>query len=199
MKLIKNKKALACFIDLQNSFVSLDHEILLAKVSIYGFRGPIYNMMVDYLSSRSQHVFVIGNRSDNAEIVTGVPQGSVLGPFMFLVYINDFPQNFQNDNEIALFADDISNLKTGKGNCNMQSGLDKICDWFNYNKLSINTTKCETMSFGSNYQNTLTVHNEVISRNTCCKYLGVYIDSKVTFRDHINHVVKKFIKWCGLI
>ena len=147
MKLIKNKKAIACFIDLQKAFFSLDQKILLAKVSIYRFRGPIYNMMVDYLSSRSQHVFVIGNRSDNAETVTGVPQGSVLGPFMFLVYINDFPQNFQIDNEIALFADDISIIKTGKGNCNMQSGIDKICDWFNYNKLSINTTKCETHVF----------------------------------------------------
>ena len=115
--------------------------------------------MVDYLSSRSQYVFVNGNRSDFAEIVTGVPQGSVLGPFLFLVYINDFPQTFQNDNKIALFADDTSIIKTGKGNYNMQSGLNEICDWFIYNRLSINATKCETMSFGSSYQNTLTVHN----------------------------------------
>ena len=155
--------------------------------------------MVDYLSSRSQYVFVNGNRSNIAEIVTGVPQGSVLGSFLFLVYINDFPQTVQSDNKIALFADDKSIMKTGKGNCNMQSGLDKICDWFNYNKLSINTTKCETMSFGSNYQNTLTVHNEVISRNTFCKYLGVYIEWKLTFTDHINYVVKKLNKFCGLI
>ena len=147
--------------------------------------------MVDYLSNRSQYVFVNRNRSDVAEIVTGGPQGSVLGPFLFLVYINDFPQTFQSDNKIALFADDTSIIKTAKGSCNLQNVLDKICDCFIYNKLSINATKCETMSFGSNYQNSLTVHNEVISRNTCCKYLGVYIDSKLTFRDHINHVVKK--------
>ena len=81
----------------------------------------------------------------------------------------------------------------------MQSDLDKICDWFKYNKLSINTTKCETVSFGSNYQYTLTVHNEVTSRNTCCKYLGVYIDSKLTFRDQINHVVINLNKFYGLI
>ena len=68
---------------------------------------------------------------------------------------------------------------------------DKICDSFKYNKLSINTTECETMLFDGNYQNLLIVHNEVILRNTCCKYLGVYIDSKLTVRDNINHVVKK--------
>ena len=161
----KKTYGIACFIVLQKAFDSLDHKILLAKLNNYGFRGPIYNIMVDYLSNRSQYVFVNGNRSDVAEIVTGNPQGSVLGPFLFLVYINDFPQIFQNDNKIALFADDTSILKTAKGSCNMQNDLDKICDWFNYNKLSINTTKCETMSFGSNYQNSLTVHNEVISRN----------------------------------
>ena len=72
----------------------------------------------------------------------------------------------------------------------MQNDLDKIRDWFNYNKSSINTKKCETMSFGSIYQNTLTGHNKVVSRYTCCKYLGVYIDSKLAFRDDISYVVK---------
>ena len=100
--------------------------------------------MVDYRSNRSEYVFVNGNRNV-VEIVTGVPQGSVLGPFLFLVYINDFPQTFQNDNKIALFADDTSFIKTAKGSCNMQNDLGKICDWFNYNKLSINTAKSETV------------------------------------------------------
>ena len=63
----------------------------------------------------------------------------------------------------------------------------------------LSTPQNMRLSFGSNYQNSLTVHNEVISRNTCCKYLGEYIDSKLTFRDHINHVVKKLNKFCGLI
>ena len=111
----KKTNGIACFFDLEKTFDSLDLKILLAKLNNYGFRGPIYNIMVDYLSNRSQYVFVNGNRSDVAEIVTGVPQGSVLGPFLFLVYINDFPHTFQNDNEIALFADDTSIIKTEKG------------------------------------------------------------------------------------
>ena len=87
---------------------------------------------------------------------------------------------------MALFADDTSIIKSGKTNCNMQNDLDKICDWFNNNKMSLNTSKCETMSFGNNDQNTLTVQNEIMPRNTCCKYLGVLIDSKLN-------------KFCGLI
>ena len=65
--------------------------------------------------------------------------------------------------------------------------------------MSLNTSKFETMSFGNNYQNTLTVQNEAMPRNTCCKYLGVLIDSKLTYRDHIIYVVKKLKKFCGLI
>ena len=113
--------------------------------------------MVDYLSNRSQDVFANGNLSDIAKSTTGVPQGSVLGPSLFLVYIDDLAQILENDNKMALFADDTSIMKSGKTNCNMQNDLDKICDWFIYNKMSLNTSKCGTMSFGNNYQNTLTV------------------------------------------
>ena len=81
----------------------------------------------------------------------------------------------------------------------MQNDLDKSREWFKYNKMTLKTWKCETMSFGNNYQNTLTVQNEAMPRNTCCKYLGVLIDSKLTYRDHINYVVKKPKKFCGLI
>ena len=152
--------------------------------------------MVDYLSNSSQYVYANGNQIDIAKITT---LGSVLGPFLFLVYINDLPQILENDNKMALFADNTSIIKSGKTTCNMQNDLDKICDWFNYNKMSLNTSKCETMSFGNSYQNTLTVQNEAMPRNTCCKYLGVLIDSKLTYRDHINYVVKKLNKFCGLI
>ena len=65
--------------------------------------------------------------------------------------------------------------------------------------MSLNISKCETKSFGNNYQNTLRVQNEAMPRNTCCKYLGVLIDSKLTYRDHINYAVKKRKKICGLI
>ena len=85
VQLIKKSSGTSCFNDQQKAFDSLDHKILLTKLSNYGFSGPIYNRMVDYLSNRSQYVYANGNRSDIAKITTGVPQRSVLCPFVFLV------------------------------------------------------------------------------------------------------------------
>ena len=77
----------------------------------------------------------------------------------------------------------------------MQNDLDKICDWLNHQKLSFNTSKCETMSFGSTQQIKLTIHNKPVSQKTCFMYLGVFIVSKLTIKDHINHVVKKLLNY----
>ena len=81
----------------------------------------------------------------------------------------------------------------------MQNDLDELCDYFNQDKLSLNTSKSATIYLGSTHQNTLTIYNNLISQKTFSKYLGVFIDSKLTFRDHINHVVKPFIKNGGLL
>ena len=153
--------------------------------------------MVVYLSNRSQYVYENGNRSDIAKITTGYHKGSrsLLVP---RIYQRFAPDPWKR-NKMAFFADDTSIIKSGKTKCNMQNNCMQLCDWFNYNKTWLNTSKCETMSFGNNYQNTLTVQNEAMPRNTCCKKLGVLIDSKLTYRDHNNYVVKKLKKFCGLI
>ena len=99
-------------------------------------------------------------QSNIGKTTTGVPQGSVLGTISFLIYMDDLPQTCQSDIKITLFA---SINKSGKGNCNMQTDVDRNCDWFNYNKLSLNPSKCETMSFGKHYQKK-TVQNEVFTQ-----------------------------------
>ena len=188
-----------CFIDLQKAFDSLNHEILFEKLKNYGYRGPIHNILADYLSQRFQFVSIRKTNSPSREIRTGVPQGSILGPFLFLVYINDLPDVCQKS-EIAIFADDTSIVEAGKtDDCRVQNELETLTDWFSYNKLSINTSKCESISFGRMYQRQLTIMEKKISQKNCCKYLGLYIDPVLTFRDHINHVVNNLKKFCGLI
>ena len=103
----EKSNGIACCIDLQKTFDSLDQKIPLAKLSNYGFIGPIHKIKVEYFSCRSQCVNVNGSRSDIARIITVVLKGQFSVLFLFVVYIKDFPQNFQNDNKIALFATDI--------------------------------------------------------------------------------------------
>ena len=123
----------------------------MEKLKNYGYRGPIHNILADYVSQRFQYVSIRKTNSPSREIRTGVPQGSILGPFLFLVYINDLPDVCQKS-EVAIFADDTSIVKAGKtDDCSVQNELETLTDWFNYNKLSINTSKCESIPFGRMY------------------------------------------------
>ena len=109
--------------------------MLLEKLKNYGYRGPIHNILADYLSQRFHHVSVRTRNSPSREIRYGGPQGSNLGPFLFIVYINDMPDVCQNS-EVAIFANDTSNVKAGKPNdCSMQM------NW-KYLRIGSITTNC---------------------------------------------------------
>ena len=110
----KRNRGYICFIDLKKVFDTIDHEVLLAKLEMYGFRGPIFHLIQNYLQNRNQYVFHQGKNSSLSTVTTGVPKGSILGPFLFLLYINDLPDCIP-ESWIALFADDTtSDLKQTK-------------------------------------------------------------------------------------
>ena len=137
----KRNRGYLCFIDLKKAFDTIDHELLLAKLEAYGFRGPIFHLIQNYLQNRNQNVFHQGINFSLSTVTTGVPQGSILGPFLFLLYINDLPDCIPESRN-ALFADDTSLYNFGtKANDEICNDVKTTRRWFIDNKLTINTDK----------------------------------------------------------
>ena len=199
MRLIKKSSGQACFIDLQKAFDTLDHDILLTKVYEYGFRGEVNILLRSYLSDRVQYISISGETTSCQKIETGVPQGSILGPLLFLLYINDITKCNINC-KIALFADDTSILKTNrKNNTDIQQDVNELINWYTANKLSVNLDECEILLFGSGQPLEIKMMNNTIPYKKLCKYLGIHLDSWLGFNHHIGYVVKKLHNFCGLI
>ena len=151
-KLDTGKIPINIYIDLSKAFDTLIHDILLDKMSFYGVNGVAKKLLKSYLTQRQQIVEYNGSQSDSLEIKTGIPQGSVLGPFLFSVYINDLPLCTDMFNMI-MYADDttlfcdINSIPDGEHSLNAE--LSKITDWLAANKLSLNASKTKFMVFHS--------------------------------------------------
>ena len=202
----KNNYILGLFIDFQKAFDSIDIDILLVKLSNYGIRGIMFDWIKDYLKDRSQYTFVNGIKSEVKNINYGVPQGSVLGPLLFLIYVNDLhratleasPKLFADDTNIFIAANNLSDL-THKAN----NSLNQIYQWCLANKITINLDKTNFTVFSPNKNIApdnliISIGNSCIKYTSCCKYLGIFIDNKLTWQEHIDYVYKKLLKFCGI-
>ena len=163
-----------CFIDLRKAFDFLDHSQLLNKLYNYGSRGPIFHLMKDYLPIIWQYMFDNERITELKElpVITGVPQGSILGPSVFLLYINDLRAVCSTKSKIPIFADDTSLFQSEKEKLlTIQNDINKLTNLFAYNKLSISSSKCET-SFGIGKFPALKIDNITIPDKHHCKYVG---------------------------
>jgi len=205
--LSKGDSVIGILIDLSKAFDTVNHQILLDKLFKYGIRGIAHKWLSSYLTNRKQCVSYQNSTSPYFSITCGVPQGSILGPFLFLCYINDLPKISKVITPL-IFADDTNLFLSGKDPNRLIEILNrelvKVRDWMMINKLSLNTTKTKYILFSKpkshiHITTELKLNNEIISRVTSAKFLGIYIDEKLIWNIHISNICKKISKGIGII
>ena len=183
--------ACGVFLDLQKAFDTVNHDILLAKLEHYGVRGTSLDWFSSYLSGRKQYVSILGFESDTKDVKHGVPQGSVLGPLLFLIYINDLYSSMKFC-RIFHFADDTNLLHVGKNTWKLQkeinTDLKTLYQWMLSNMISLNKDKTEMIIFhsiGTERPNLkIKLNGRTIYPSKCVKYVGVFLDETLTFQYH---------------
>ena len=187
------------FFDFQKAFDTVPHRRLIETLSYYGICNPVLAWILDFLTDRKLQVSVNGCKSTMYDVHSGVPQGSVLGPLLFIVYINMLIQKSEAKN-MFLYADDIKIFKEIRSEDDiedLQASIDKMYDWTNYSLLKFHPEKCVTMRFSpTRYDSKLPrgMYNmdcTKLEEVSLEKDLGVYVDNKLTFHEHINMIVKK--------
>ena len=188
------------FCDLKKAFDTLNHEVLLKKIDRLGFLGIFHNLLKDYLTNRIQLVQNGKNRLSELNLTCGVPRGSVLGPLLFLLYINCLTEVIR-ESEIVLFADETIIYISGPLNSNqkLSDDIERANEWFSENALTVNNSKCYTMIFGKNRIAHYNALGGSSSQKLVGKYLGIIIDNKLSFTDHIKRICTKLATFCGII
>ena len=189
----KKENAGAMLTDLSKAFDSLNHELLIAKLNAYNFDDSVLKLLLNYFDNRKQCVKINNEFSSWKEIKSGVPQGSILGPLLFNIYINDLFY-FIDNASIANYADDNMPYLTNESLeiliSNLEIEINTLNNWFKSNYLSSNDDKNKLLVTNSNLVSAK-VGNEMIKSSISVKLLGITLDSKLTFKDHVTKMCKK--------
>jgi len=193
-----SKLTLAAFCDLSKAFDTISIDILLYKLHVYGIRGRANDWIKSFLTGRSQFVDIDSTKSDCLPLKCGVPQGSILGPLLFLIYVNDISHcteenilSFADDTTVILSDMDMSKLFQRANTC-----LDNLFNWFCANKLSLNAKKTHYMIIHprdtkESTQYDLLINDTILTRVPHCKFLGISIDESLTWKRHVANINSK--------
>ena len=202
----KKHSVLSIYIDFTKAFDTVKHDILLQKLHYYGIRGNIHNWFKDYLSQRTQSTKFFNSISPSLPIQYGVPQGSVLGPILFLLYINDIAHIFTNLKTV-LFADDSTLYVTGEHPINLihkaNTDLQIFYTWCLSNRLTVNLNKTYFMLFSNKptalLPPLLLSQNNTITRTNKHTLLGITFDDTLTFKYHIENLTLKLSRLVSML
>jgi hypothetical protein len=205
-----NETTIGIFLDLSKAFDTIDHNILLHKLEYYGFRGVVLEWFKSYLNNRKQFVSYNSCNSQLKDIICGVPQGSILGPLLFILYVNDIT-NSTSVLDFTLFADDTTILYSHKDIASkmniINAELDKVSNWFKANKLSVNASKTNYMIMGTSHMTSaeklqninVLLDDTTLERVEYTKFLGILIDENLTWKNHINCISKTLSRNIGIM
>ena len=195
LMLDRNQQCDAILLDFEKAFDKVPHSRLIHKLHSVGINDKTIQWITSFLRNRTQQVIIEGAKSDISNVTSGVPQGSVLGPTLFLIYINDISDGLEST--IRLFADDTIIYRCIESQNDvtiLQEDLHKLENWENKWLMSFNTSKCQHLPI-TNKRNPIksdySLHNQRLETVKDAKYLGVNLNEKLNWSNHIDNICKK--------
>ena len=189
------------YVDFQKAFDSVPHHRLLRKLHSYGISGNLLRWITAFLSGRKQEVVLNGYHSGLISVTSGVPQGSVLGPLLFIIYINDLPSAVSSSTK--MFADDTKmyrNVASASGSTALQTDVDALAGWSDRWQLPFNVDKCKVLHIGANnVHHQYTMRGVTLASTETERDLGIHVDTALKFRKHAASAAAKANQILGVI
>ena len=186
------------YLDFKKAFDSVPHVRLIKKLEAYGITGTLSKWVENFLQNRTQKVKVGEETSNISKVISGIPQGSILGPTLFTIFINDLPNGIES--LCKIFADDTKIYNSSTNHSKVQEDLDKVFEWSQTWQLPFNTSKCKCLHYGKkNPHHQYFLNNIPIQNCTEEKDLGVTFDNTLKFKIHMNNIITKANQMLGLI
>lgn len=191
------------YTDFSKAFDMVDHEILINKLDQYNIKNKALEWLKSYLTDRQLQVRVNGHFSESYRVISGVPQGSHLGPTLFNIFINDIGKQFKS--EYLLYADDLKifrKINSEEDIDILQHDIDTLHRWCVLNKLTLNNNKCVVLSLSrasNQHQAIYYLNNELLTEESLVKDLGIIMDSKLNFIKHVDKITSHAYKILGFI